>query len=155
MSGLFYRARITAVSITNTPTTSDIIECLAATTNPITIHRMVLNCKSVTTSEFYNIQLLKRTTAGSGGSAGTVVPKADINTRSAGLTTTLGRTTTVGTASTVYGDWDWNILVPFDEVHGKNAMEIEIPAATRFSLFINAQLAGTRVFDGYIDFEER
>lgn len=155
MSGLFYRARINAVSIAVTPTTSDIIECLTGTTNPVTIHRIVVNCKSVTTSEFYPIQLLKRTTAGTGGSAGTVVSKADINTRAAALTTNVGRVTTVGTASTVYGDWDWNLLIPFDEVHGKAAMEIEIPAATRFSLFINAQLAGTRVFDGYIEFEER
>lgn len=155
MSGLFYRARINAVSITNTPTTSDIIECLTGTTNPITIHRIVMNCKSVTTTEFYNVQLLKRTTGGTGGSSGTVVPKADINTRSAALTTNLGRVTTVGTASTVYGDWDWNIVIPFDEVHGKTAMEIEIPAATRFSFFLNGQMAGTRVFDGYIEFEER
>lgn len=155
MSGLFYRARINAVSISATPTTSDIIECLNGTTNPITIHRIVCNCKSVTTSEFYNIQLIKRSSAGTGGSAGTVIPKADINTRSAALTSTVGRVTTVGTPSTVYGDWDWNILVPFDEVHGKAAMEIEIPAATRFSLFMNGQLAGTRVFDGYIEFEER
>jgi hypothetical protein len=86
---------------------------------------------------------------------GTVVPKADNNTRSAALTTNLGRVTTVGTASTVYGDWDWNIVIPFDEVHGKTAMEIEIPAATRFSFFLNGQMAGTRVFDGYIEFEER
>jgi len=155
MAGLFYRARINAVSITTTPTTSDIIECLTGATNPITIHRIVLNCKSVTTNEFYPIQLLKRTTAGTGGSGGTIAPKADINTRSAALTSTVGRVTTVGTASTVYGEWDWNLVVPFDEVHGKAAMEIEIPAATRFSIFINAQLSGTRVFDGYFDFEER
>lgn len=155
MAGLFYRARINAVSITLTPTSSDIIECLTGATNPVTIHRIVLGCKSVTASEFYNIQLIKRTTAGTGGSGGTVVPKADINTRSAALTTNIGRVTTVGTASTVYGDWDWNLVIPFDEVHGKAAMEIEIPAATRFSLFIPTALAGTRVFDGYIEFEER
>lgn len=155
MSGLFYRARINAVSITNTPTTSDIIECLTGATNPITIHRIELYCKSVTTTEFIPVQLLKRTSAGTGGSGGTIVPKADINTRSAALTSNVGRVTTVGAASTVYGEWDWNLVIPFDEVHGKMAMEIEIPAATRFSFFINTQLAGTRVFDGYIDFEER
>lgn len=155
MAGLAYRARINGVSITTSPSTSDIIECLTGATNPITIHRIVLNCRSVTTSEFYNVQLLKRTTAGSGGSSATIVPKADINTRSAALTGTIGRTTSVGTASTVYGDWSWNLVIPFDEVHGKSQMEIEIPAATRFSFFINAQLSGTRVFDGYIDFEER
>jgi len=155
MAGLFYRARISACSITNTPTSSDIIECLTGATNPITIHRIVMNCKSVTTTEFYNVQLLYRTTAGTGGSAGTVVAKSGINSRSAALTSTVGRTTTVGTAGTVEGDWDWNLVVPFDEVHGKAAMEIEIPAATRFSFFINGQLSGTRVFDGYIDFEER
>ncbi len=155
MSGLFYRARIDAVSITNTPTTSDILECLTGGTNPITIHRIVLNCKSVTTSEFYNIQVLKRSTAGTGGSAGTLVPKADINTRASAMSTILGRVTTVGTASTIYGGWDWNLVIPFDEVHGKSAMEIEIPAATRWSIFLNGTLAGTRVFDGYVDFEER
>jgi hypothetical protein len=155
MAGLMYRARVAAVSITNTPTTSDIIECLTGTTNPITIHKIAMTCRSVTTSEFYPVQLIKRTSGGTGGSAGTVVPKADINTRSAALTTTLGRTTTVGTASTVYEDWDWNIVIPFEETNGKMALEIEIPAATRFSFFLNAQLAGTRIFDGYIDFEER
>jgi hypothetical protein len=155
MAGLFYRARINGVSISATPTTSDIIECLSGSTNPVTIHRIALTCRSVTTSEFYPVQLLKRTTAGSGGSGATIVPKADINTRSAALSANVGRVTTVGTASTVYGEWDWNLVIPFDEVHGKSAMEIEIPAATRFSFFINAQLAGTRIFDGYIDFEER
>jgi hypothetical protein len=128
MSGLFYRARVDAVSITSTPTTSDILELLNGATNPVTVHRIVMNCKSVTTSEFYNVQLLKRTSAGTGGGAGTVVPKADINTRAAAVTTNAGRTTTVGTASTIYGGWDWNLIIPFDEVHGKMAMEIEIPA---------------------------
>lgn len=155
MSGLFYKAEIVAVSITNTPTTSDIIECLCGATNPITIHRIELTSKSVQTNEQYTIQLLKRTTAGTGGSAGTVVPQADKNTVAAGLTTTLGRVTTVGTASTVYGNWDWNILIPFDEMNGKAALEIEIPAATRFSINITSQLAGTRVFNGAIFFEER
>lgn len=155
MAGQYYRARINAVSITNGPTTSDILECLTGATNPITIHRIQLNCKSVTANEFYNIQLLKRTTAGTGGSAATIVAKAGLNTSTPALSGTIGRVTTVGTASTVYADWDWNLVIPFDEVHGKAAMEIEIPAATRFGLFINGQLAGTRVFDGYIDFEER
>jgi hypothetical protein len=155
MAGLFYKAEIVAVSITTTPTTSDIIECLTGATNPITIHRIELTSKSVQTTEQYNIQLIKRATTGSGGSAGTVVAQMDLNTRSAALTTTLGRTTTVGTASTVYNQWDWNIVIPFDEMNGKAALEIEIPAATRFSIFLNGQTVGTRVFNGAIFFEER
>lgn len=155
MAGQFYRVRIPAVSITTTPTTSDLLEFLTGATNPITIHRIQLGCKSVTANEFINLQLLKRTTTGTGGSGATVVAKAGLNTSTPALTGTVGRVTTVGTASTVYADWDWNLVIPFDEVHGKAAMEIEIPAATRVGLFINGQLAGTRVFDGYIDFEER
>lgn len=155
MAGLAYRIPINGLSIGSGVVTADIVEALNGATNPITIHRIQLSSKSVTTNEFYNIQLIKRTTGGTGGGTITPIPKADINSRSAALTANGARVTTVGTASTVYMSLDWNILVPFDEVHGKAPLEIELPANIRWGLFLNGTLAGTRVFDGYIDFEER
>jgi len=155
MAGLFYKAQIVNATITNALTASDIIECLTGSTNPITIHRIELTSKSVQTTEQYNVQLIKRTTTGSGGSAGSVVAQADLNTRASAMSTTLARITSVGTGGTVYNQWDWNIIIPFDEMNGKAALEIEIPAATRFSLCLNGQTPANRVFNGAIFFEER
>lgn len=150
MSGLTYTANVNHQTLTNAA--QDLLEGLTSADTPITIHRVELSFATINQANAY-FALVTRTTAGSGGSAVTAVATQRRNTIAAD-TTFNRQVTTPGTLGAVMNGWDWNVVAPFDELFGKPDLEIEIPAATRFSLALLSAV-GTLAYSATITFTER
>lgn len=150
MSGLTYTANVAHQTLTNAA--QDLLEGLTSADTPITIHRIELSFATINQANTY-FALVTRSTAGSGGSA--VTPVATQRRNTLGADTAFNRqVTTPGTLGVSMNTWDWNVVAPFDTVFGKPDLEIEIPAATRFSLALLAAV-GTLAFSATITFTER
>lgn len=150
MSGLTYVASFQNVSLSNAA--QDLLEGLTSADTPITIHRIEASFATINQANTY-FQLLTRSTAGSGGTGVTPVASQRRNTISAD--TVFNRTvTTPGTLGVVINGWHWNVVAPFDLLLGKSDLEIEIPAATRFSFGLMAAV-GTLATSCSITFTER
>lgn len=150
MSGLCYSASFENQSVS---AVQDLLELVASADTPFTIHRIQLSC-GVTTQEICRVQLLMRTTAGTGGSA--VTPNATNRRNTLAADTAVARqVTTPGTAGVVLHAWQWNLVMPLDIVLGKNQLEIDIAAPLRVALNLASAPSGARNMSGVIEFEER
>ena len=151
MAGLTYSVNFENVAIS--AGVQDIWEGLTGGTTAITIHRIGLSWQR-TTQEPVRYQLLLRSTAGSGGSSVTPRPAQGKNTTASGVT--WNRTvTTPGTAGNVLDSWNWNIVVPFDNLLGKPELEYEIPAGTRFAFALLGAPGGAYNAASSIIYSER
>lgn len=146
---LIYSAAFENVSITDAA--QDLIVLATSSAVQVKVHEILLSA-SDTTDVRARLRLLRRTTAGSGGTA--VTPRAvhGRNTVSAATTVTVARTTP-GTAGDVLGSARWSLLVPFqrsflpeDRVH--------IPVSGFLALELVAGTGGTRNVSGEVIFEE-
>ena len=149
MNGLQYTAAFENVSIS---ATQDIFEFVAAAGVPLIIHRVELSW-GVTAQEIVRLQILRRTTTGSGGSA--VTPRA-INPRNtvAAATTVNRNVTTPGTPSDVLWTYQQNLVVPVDELAGLPELKIVIPGGGRLALNLVSAPAAGRSCSGTIFFTE-
>jgi hypothetical protein len=124
--------------------TSDIIEFVAAAGVPITLHRIELSWAG-TTQEVCRVQLLRRTTTGSGGT--TVTPRALHGRNNVASTATVSRSIASGTAGTA-GDILWqanqNLVVPIDELFGLDATKIVVPGGGRLALALLSAPSASR-----------
>lgn len=151
MAGLSYSVNFENVTVS--AAVQDIWEGLTGGTTAITLHRIGMSWQR-TTQENVRYQLLLRSTAGSGGSSVTARALQGKNTTASGVT--WNRTvTTPGTAGNVLDSWDWNIVVPFDQVMGKSDLEIEIPAGTRFAFALLGAPGGAYAAASSIVYSER
>ncbi len=150
MAGLTYSAVFANQSVS---ATQDLLELLTSADTPITIHRLELSA-GVTTQEVVQLQLVTRTTAGSGGSS--VTPAATNRRNTIAADTAVNRqVTTPGTLGVTLHAYQWNLVMPIDLVLGKAALEIEIPAATRVGIHLASAPSGARNLSGVVEFEER
>lgn len=139
MAGLSYTAQFENVSIS---ATQDIMEITAASGVPLLIHRIELSW-GVTAQEICRLQLLRRTTAGSGGSAVTPKPKNTRNTVAAACTVNRN-VTTPGSAGDVLWAFQQNLVVPVDELFGLDEIKIEVPGGGRIGLNLASAPAAAR-----------
>lgn len=151
MSGLNYSVGFENVAVS---TVVDLLEGLTPSGNVITIHRIEFS-DDATSLEQLRVQLLLRSTAGSGGTSVTPRAKSPLNSRASAVT--WNRTvTTPGTAGNALTQgWRWGQVWNFDYVLGKPQLEIEIPSATRFALALLNAPTASKNFSVEIDYEER
>ena len=151
MSGLMYTVGFESIAVS---AVADLLEGLTATGNPITIHRVEVSDDAIALEQL-RLQLLIRTTAGSGGTSVTARAKSPLNSRASA--TTWNRTvTTPGTAGNpLHNGWRWGQVWNFDYVLGKSELVIEIPAATRFAFALLAAPGSAKSVSASIDYEER
>lgn len=147
--GRLYTCPIDSVSVT--AATQDIWELTAPATKILVLHAFSLT-SSYQTDERARLTLLRRSTAGSGGSAATEVALDPGNAVAAtGALVTLA--TTPGTAGAILHGWRWSqqgelLYLPTPE------MRPVVEASGRLALYLGAALGGTRTWSGYVTWEE-
>jgi hypothetical protein len=139
MSGLNYSAQFENVAIS---ATQDIFLIEAASGVPVMLHRVELSW-GVTAQEIVRLQILRRTTAGSAGSAVTPKPLNSRNTVAAAATVTSNRTTP-GSAGDVLWTYQQNLVVPVDELFGLNELKIVVPGGGKLALNLASAPAASR-----------
>lgn len=128
----------------------DIWELSAPADAAVKIHRIVVN-SATTTDERVRLRLIRRTAAGTGGSAATEVP---IDGTSAAVgTAVVTLVTTPGTAGDVLQAWYWSQLSPFDELPVPED-RVVVPPSGRVGLNLETAVASSRNWSGYVVFEE-
>ena len=106
----------------------------------------------VTTDVRARIQIVRRTTAGSGGSSDTAGEVDALNSRAAATTVTTARTTP-GTVGDVLHGEQWSLLVPFDYTPVPEG-RIELPVSGFLGVHLVAGTGASRVISGSVLFEE-
>jgi hypothetical protein len=143
LPGLSYSAQFENISVT--AAAQDIFELVCPAARGAYIWLINLTC-GTTSQEIGRLQLIKRTTTGSGGSA--ITPRAlnRYNTIASAMTSFTRTVTTPGTGTDVYATAQWNIVVPFE--FGPKTPDaaggILVPAGERIGLHLPAALGGAR-----------
>lgn len=136
---LSYSAQFENVAVS---AAQDLIEVVAAAAVPVTLHRIELSWAG-TTQEVCRLQILRRTTTGSGGSA--VTPRALHGRNTVAAACTVNRNvTTPGTAGDVLWTYQQNLVVPIDELLGLDALKIIVPGGGRIALNLASAPAASR-----------
>lgn len=147
--GLLYTAAFENISLTDAA--QDIIFLATSSAVPIRIHYARFTA-SVTTDVRARIQLIRRTTAGSGGTGITPSELIGRNTVSPATTCTYLRTTT-GTAGDVVAAEQWSLLVPYEYLPVPEQRP-EVAASSYIGFNLAAGTGATRTISGYVTFEE-
>ncbi len=154
-NGLMYTSQFTAVSITNA--TQDIWELVAAAGVSVLVHWIKLTIEPTITSGVAQdvrarLQLVERSTTGSGGTGVTPVGMNPRNTVAAATTTTR-LVTTPGTI----GDIRWSdapsIIVPYELIFTPDTRQ-PIQGGGRLCLFLQAAMGAAYTASSTICFEE-
>lgn len=147
--GLLYVAAFDAVSMTDAA--QDIIFLQAGSAVPITVHEILVT-SAVTTDVRARLAIVRRSTAGSTGTA--ITPRALFERNSvSALTTATSLRTTVGTVGNVLDNDEWSMLVPFQRLYTPET-RIVVAAAGFLGLNLVAGTGAARVISGKIVFEE-
>lgn len=146
---LVYTAAFENVALTDAA--QDILFLQTTANVPIRIHEWLLT-SDVTTDVRARLQILLRTTAGSGGTA--ITPRAtnERNTRAAVTTVTQMRTT-VGTAGNMLDGDRWSLLVPFQRLYTPET-RLQIAHSSFIGLYLPAGTGASRNLSGKVVFEE-
>lgn len=153
--GLMYTSQFTAVSITNA--TQDIWELVAAAGVSVIVHWIEVTFEPVITSGVAQdvrarLQLVERSTTGTGGSAVTPVGLHPRNTVAAATTTTR----TVTSPGTI-GDIRWSsansIIVPAEKIWTPDTRQ-PIQGGGRLCLFLQTALGAAYNASSTVCFEE-
>lgn len=153
LPGLSYSAQFENVSVT--AAAQDIFELVCPAGRAAYIWQIDLTC-GVTAQEVGRLQLIKRTTTGSGGAA--ITPRAlnRYNTVASAMTSFTRTVTAPGTGTDVYAARQWNIVVPFE--FGPRTPDaaggILVPAGERIALHIPAALGGARNCSLFVCWDE-
>jgi hypothetical protein len=138
-------------NVTFTDAAQDLVFLATSSSVPLRIHAVRLTA-GVTTDVRARIQLIRRTTAGSGGTGITPVALHGRNSVAAATTATYARTTP-GTAGNVIHAEQWSLLVPFEWLPTPE-MRPTVPVSGFLGLNLAAATGATRVMSGSIIFEE-
>lgn len=149
MNGLKYQAGFENVTLTDAA--QDIIFLATSSSVPILVHSIRLTA-GVTTDVRARMQIVRRSTAGSGGSSITVSKLHGRNTVTAATTATYLRTTPGTVGDVVHGE-QWSLLVPFDYTPVPEG-RIHVPVSGFIGLHLVAGTGASRVISGSITFEE-
>ena len=146
---LRYQAAFENVTITDAA--QDILFLATSSSVPAKIIGIRLSA-GVTTDVRARIQIVRRSTAGSGGSSITIGEVDSLNSRAAATTVTSARTTP-GTVGDVLHGEQWSLLVPFDYTPVPEG-RIEIPVSGFVGVHLVAGTGASRVLSGSVLFEE-
>ena len=155
-NGLIYTAQFTGVTVTNA--IQDIWEIQAATGIPILIHSWRVTFTPTITSGVaqdvrLSLQICRRSTAGTGGSAVTPVAANSRNTVAAGGTYTRTVVTTQGTIGNILDGEVVSCIVPFERIYTPD-QRLVIPGGAKTSLFLTAAPGQAFVTSSEVYFEE-
>ena len=147
--GLLYSAAFENVALTDAA--QDILVLATSAGVPIVVHEIILST-DVTTDVRARIQILRRTTAGSGGSGITPRALAERNSVAAATTVTNMRTTP-GTAGNVLDGDRWSLLVPFQRLYTPET-RISVTVSGFVAVNLVAGTGASRNLSGKVVFEE-
>lgn len=139
MNSLSYSASFEDIDVS---AAQDLVEIAAGAAVPITINRIEVSWGG-TTQEVCRVRLVRRSDAGSGGSA--VTPRA-LNARNtvASAATVNRNVTTPGTAGNVLWTTQQNLVVPIDELFGLDSLKVTVGGGERIGLHLVNPPAATR-----------
>jgi hypothetical protein len=146
---LKYQAAFENVTITDAA--QDILFLATSSSVPARVIGFRLSA-GVTTDVRARIQIVRRSTAGSGGTGITVAKLDARNTVNAATTVTHARTTPGTVGDVIHGE-QWSLLVPFDYTPVPEG-RIEIPVSGFLGLHLVAGSGASRVISGSVIFEE-
>lgn len=149
-TGRVYTVPLDAISVTNS-NDQDIFLLATASTKVAVLHAISLT-SSYTTDERVRLQLLRRTTAGSGGTGGTVTALDAGNAIAAASSVTYLRTTP-GTAGAYLAGWQWSQQGEFLYLPTPEDRPL-VAVSSYLALHLATAMGGTRTWSGYIKFEE-
>jgi len=143
-NGLVYTAQFTGVTVTNA--IQDIWEIQAAAGVPILIHSWRVTFTPTITSGVaqdvrLSLQICRRSTAGTGGTAVTPVAVNSRNTVAATGTYTRTVVTTQGTIGNILDGENVSVIVPFERIYTPD-QRLVIPGGAKTSLFLTSTNAG-------------
>lgn len=147
--GLIYSAPFENVTITDAA--QDIAFLAASSSVPIIVHAVRITA-GVTTDVRARIQIVRRSTAGSGGTGITPSEFHGRNSVSAATTATHSRTTP-GTIGDILHAEQWSLLVPFEWLPTPE-MRPHVPVSGFIGVNLAAGTGASRVMSGSIIFEE-
>ncbi len=147
--GLLYSAPFENITVTDAA--QDIVFLATSSSVPLVLHSIRLSA-GVTTDVRARIQLIRRTSAGSGGSGITPSELFARNSVAAATTATYARTTP-GTGGDVIHAEQWSLLVPFDWTPTPE-MRVHVPVSGFIGLHLAAGTGASRVVSGSVIFEE-
>lgn len=147
--GLLYSAPFENITVTDAA--QDIVFLATSSSVPILIHSIRVSA-GVTTDVRARVQLIRRTTAGSGGTGVTPSELYGRNSVAAATTVTHSRTTP-GTAGDVIHAEQWSLLVPLDWTYTPE-MRVQVPVSGFIGLHLVAGTGASRVVSGSVVFEE-
>ena len=158
-NGLMYTAQFSNVSVTNA--VQDIWQVTAAVTASVLIHSWRVTVVPTITSGVaqdvrINLQILNRSTAGSGGTAVTPVAVNKRNSVSAVSTWTRTVVTTQGTAGNIISGDQVSIIVPYERIYTPD-QRVVLPAAASgsyISLFLTTAPGAAYNVSSEVYFEE-
>lgn len=148
---MYYGHRFTATfeNVSVSAAAQDLIEMTASSAVPFILERVVVTC-GTTSQEIGRLQILKRTTAGSGGSA--VTPRAK-DPAGPSASTSVNRTvTTVGTGGNAFDSLEWNIVTPAEFNYKPEG--ILVASGERVAVYLPAALGGSRNMSMTVEFRE-
>lgn len=146
---LLYTAAFENIALTDAA--QDILFLQTTANVPIRIHEFLLT-SDVTTDVRARLQIMLRTTAGSGGTGITPRAVSERNTRAAATTVTYMRTT-VGTPGNVLDADRWSLLVPFQRLYTPET-RLQINHSSFLALALVAGTGASRNLSGKVVFEE-
>lgn len=158
-NGLMYTASFSNVSVTNA--IQDIWQITASTTASILIHSWRVTVVPTITSGVaqdvrVNLQILNRSTAGTGGTAVTPVAVNKRNTVAASSTWNRTVVTTQGTAGNIVSADQVSIIVPYERIYTPD-QRVVLPAAASgsfLSLFLTTAPGAAYNASSEVYFEE-
>jgi hypothetical protein len=154
--GLMYTARFSGVSITNA--VQDIWLLEPAATAGIIVHWVKLTFEPTITSGVAQdvrarLQILERSTSGTGGTAVTATGVHPRNTVAAATVATRTVVTTQGTAGDIHWDDSASIIVPYELIFTPD-LRIPVSPSTKLALFLTTALGAAYNASSTICFEE-
>lgn len=147
--GLIYSASFENVSITDAA--QDILFLASSASVPILVHAIRVTA-GVTTDVRARTQIVRRSTAGSGGTGITPAEYFGRNSVAAATVATVGRTTP-GTIGDILHAEQWSLLVPFEWIPTPE-MRPHVPVSGFLGLHLIAGTGAARVMSGSVIFEE-
>lgn len=145
-----YFVPLDAISVT-TDADQDIWELTAGSGKIVVLHAFSLT-SAQTTDERVRLRLMRRTAAGTGGSALTEVP-LDAGNAVGATAAVVALATTPGTAGDILKGWQWSqqgelLYLPTPE------MRPIVAASGRIALNLQSAVGGTRTWSGYVTWSE-
>jgi hypothetical protein len=117
---------------------TDILQIATSATVPLLFQRLVVTA-GVTTSNIIRVQLMLRTSGGTGGTGVTARPM--IGSAAASSTCSYNVVTTQGAAGNIIDDQQWNNFAPYE--FNQKPAGIFVPPSGWISFFVTSAPAGT------------